>query len=96
MNLCTVTKLVIAIVGRGTNPDTIVGLRAAAAGGRRRRHGISAAALFAGRREAGPQKANAARWNQKKRALNAMNLSTMTKLVIPIVGHGTDLGAIVE
>ena len=63
MDLCTVTGLVIAIVGRGTNPDTIVGLRAAAARGRRRRHGISAAALFAGSRKAGPQKANAARWD---------------------------------
>ncbi|MBR6353013.1 MAG: hypothetical protein IKS25_02725, partial [Oscillospiraceae bacterium] len=72
-----------------------LGLRAAAAGGRRRRHGISAAALFAGRREAGPQKANAARWNQKKRALNALNLCTITGLVIAIVGHCTDPGAIV-
>ena len=63
MNLCTVTGLVIAIVGHGTCPVAIVGLRAAAARGRRRRHGISAAALFAGRRKAGPQKANAARWD---------------------------------
>ena len=42
------------------------------------------------RKEDGP------RPGQKKRALNAMNLCTVTKLVIAIVGHGTDPGTIVE
>ena len=43
------------------------GLRAAAACGRRRRHGISAAAPLAGRREAGPGRAIAARWWKKEK-----------------------------
>ncbi len=42
------------------------------------------------RKEDGP------RPGQKKRALNALDLCPVTRLVIAIVGHGTHLGAILE
>ena len=49
------------------------GLRVAAAGGRRRQPGISAAAPLAGCREAGPQRAMRQGGVRKKRALRAIN-----------------------
>ena len=64
------------------------GLRVAAAGGRRRRPGISAAAPFAGCREAGPQRAMRQGGGRKKRALRAIYSSVFDSLYarLPTLG----------
>ena len=66
------------------------GLRVAAAGGRRRRPGISAAAPLAGCREAGPQRAMRQGGGRKKRALRAINCSVFDTMYARLPDLGAD------